>query len=295
MQIPTSTNMINANPILSIIIPTIGRIKELDELMFSLSLLEEIEQFEIIIVDQNRNGILDYVLDKYRNLSIRHLRVDFSGLSRAKNYGVEQAHGDWVCFPDDDCRIFQDTFVTAFQLIKENQCDLIFGKCIDSKGEDSVLKFKKEPYFLNKENMLGGFVEATVVCKKEIFAKFQFDENMGAGCFFGAEEGFDWLYRLLNESDYKAFYSPAIKFYHPQVILSKGDSSALNRVYKYRCGTAYLCVKHQLWKAYYKRLLSTKIASLLYLINDMDKATYYKTEYLALKVGKIFAEKTLSR
>ncbi len=46
--------------------------------------------------------------------------------------------------------------------------------------------------------MLGGFVEATVVCKRDVFMNFEFDENMGAGTFFGAEEGFDWLYRILD-------------------------------------------------------------------------------------------------
>jgi len=76
--------------------------------------------------------------------------------------------------------------------------------------------------------MLGGFVEATVVCRRNIFDKFQFDENMGAGTFFGAEEGFDWMYRILTQSSIKAYFSPEILFYHPKVILAKGDYSSLN-------------------------------------------------------------------
>jgi ADP-dependent phosphofructokinase/glucokinase len=86
-------------------------------------------------------------------------------------------------------------------------------------------------------------------------------------------------------------FSPEIKFYHPQVILSKGDLSALNRVFKYRCGTAYLCHKHHFAGKYYKRMIMAYAASKLYYFTDKEKAKYYKTEFLALQLGKIFAEK----
>lgn len=277
---------------LSILVPTIGRTAELDMLLDSIQKAMLQLPYEIIIIDQNPAGFLDVVLSKYQHLlPISHHLVAFKGLSKAKNYGVQAANGAYVCFPDDDCKVFPDTFPKAFQLLEKEACDMVFGKCIDEKGNDSVLNFQKEKYTLNKENMLGGFVEATVVCKKEIFDNFKFDENMGAGTFFGAEEGFDWLYRILTESSTKAVFSPEITFYHPQVILSKGDLSALNRVFKYRCGTAYLCHKHHFAGKYYKRLIMAYAASKLYYFTDKEKSKYYKTEFLALQLGKIFAEK----
>ena len=277
---------------LSILVPTIGRTAELDMLLDSIQKAMLHFPYEIIIIDQNPAGFLDEVLSKYQHLlPISHHLVAFKGLSKAKNYGVKSANGTYVCFPDDDCKVFPDTFPKAFQLLEKEGCNMVFGKCIDEKGNDSVLNFQKEKYTLNKENMLGGFVEATVVCKKEIFDNFKFDENMGAGTFFGAEEGFDWLYRILTESSTKAVFSPEITFYHPQVILSKGDLSALNRVFKYRCGTAYLCHKHHFAGKYYKRLIMAYAASKLYYFTDKEKSKYYKTEFLALQLGKIFAEK----
>lgn len=277
---------------LSILIPTIGRKKELGMLLDSISEANMNFSYEIIIIDQNSYGFLDEVLLKYKNiLPIDHHVVEFKGLSKAKNYGVKLSKGTFVCFPDDDCKIFPETFVEAFNLIEQENCDMVFGKCIDENGKDSVLNFQKERYILTSQNMLGGFVEATVVCRREIFDRFSFDENMGAGTFFGAEEGFDWLYRILTESFVKAVYSPEIRFYHPQVIISKGDLVALNRVFKYRCGTAYLCYKHRFWWKYYKRLFLVTLASLGYYFIDRDKSIYYKTEVLALKLGKIFAKK----
>lgn len=277
---------------LSIIVPTIGRKQELDDLLKSMQNLSLDFAYEIIIIDQNNAGFLDQILEKYQEiLPITHHIVEFRGLSKAKNFGVKVCNGAYVSFPDDDCKILSDTFQKAFHLMESRGVDMVFGKCIDEQGKDSVLSFKKEEYRLNKDNMLGGFVEATVVCKRQIFDTFEFDENMGAGVFFGAEEGFDWLYRILTQSNTLAIYSPEIKFYHPQVILSKGDISALNRVFKYRCGTAYLCKKHRFVGKYYKRLLLSWVASIVYRLVDKDKARYYSTEYLALRLGKNFAEK----
>lgn len=287
--------MVNQSRIkLSILVPTIGRTIELSALLHSILDAKLSFPYEIVLIDQNSIGYLDEVLNNYRNkLPIKHHVVKFKGLSKAKNYGVKVSCGSFICFPDDDCKIFPDTFLNAFFLLEKENADLVFGKCIDENRADSVLRFQKKQYILNHHNMLGGFVEATVVCKRDVFMNFEFDENMGAGTFFGAEEGFDWLYRILSHSNLKAVFSPEITFYHPQVIVSKGDISALNRVFKYRCGTAYLCHKHHFAGKYYKRLIMAYAASKLYCFTDKEKARYYKTEFLALQLGKIFAEKYL--
>ncbi|OPB92350.1 glycosyltransferase family 2 protein [Elizabethkingia occulta] len=277
---------------LSILVPTIGRKKEVGELLQSIVDCFFDFSYEIIIIDQNGSNLLDEIISVFQHqLPINHHKVEFRGLSKAKNYGAKIASGAFISFPDDDCLIFKDTYSKAFEEINTHNLDLVFGKCIDKEGKDSVLNFNNEAYFLNKNNMIGGFVEATVVCKKEVFDDFQFDENMGAGTFFGAEEGFDWVYRLLTTSKHKIYYTPKIKFYHPQVILDKGDLTSLNRVFKYRCGTAYLCVKHGFNFTYYKRLILTKIATFLFLLKNKNVAEYYRVEAMALQIGKIFAKK----
>ena len=280
---------------LSIVIPTLNRFNELDLLLQSIVDCDLNTNFEVLVINQNSEGYLEALELKYNKiLNIKFCNVDFKGASKARNYGANLSNGEYICFPDDDCKILKDTFNKSLKLLEEEQLDVVYGKCVDEKGANSVINFKNYEYFLNTKNMLGGFVEATLVCKRELFDKFVFDENMGVGTFFGAEEGFDWLYRILiDEANYKVMYSPEIKFYHPQVILSKGDLSALNRVFKYRCGTAYLCHKHHFAGKYYKRLIMAYAASKLYYFTDKEKSKYYKTEFLALQLGKIFAEKYL--
>lgn len=278
---------------LSIVVPTIGRLKELDELLFSIKNNHIDFSYEILIVDQNAQGFIDEIIKKHENdFTISHYNVNFKGLSKAKNFGVSKAKGIFISFPDDDCLILKDTYNLGINLMNKLGLDIVFGKCIDEKGNDSVLNFKKIPYYLNSDNMLGGFVEATAIVKKDIFGKgFLFDENMGAGCFHGAEEGFDWLYCILKSGTFKAYFEPKILFYHPQVILEKGNLNSLNRVFKYRCGTAYLCKKHSFYFKYFNRLILTLFASLFYLFLNRNKSKYYLVESCSLVVGWILYDK----
>ncbi|KFF29387.1 hypothetical protein IQ37_06200 [Chryseobacterium piperi] len=281
---------------LSIIIPTLGRRAEVEKLLQSIADANIACAFEIIIVDQNTEALIDDIVAMAMSwLPIRHYKVGFKGLSKAKNFGFRKAAGVYISFPDDDCLIYKNTYAKAIELIRAQDLDIIFGKCLDEKGNDSVLQFKKKAYYLNKNNMAGGFVEATTICKADILRTYEFDENMGVGTFFGAEEGFDWLYRILSDkkAPKKVLFSPDVEFYHPQVILSKGDLASLNRVFKYRCGTAYLCVKHHLHMKYYKRILISIFGYILYKLVDKKSSDFYAVEFSALLMGKRFAKKEL--
>jgi glycosyltransferase involved in cell wall biosynthesis len=274
---------------LSIIIPTINRKIELEELLNSIQNYVVNITFEIIIIDQNPSGFLDDIICKYRSiLNISHHLVSFKGLSKAKNYGAQKANGEYLTFPDDDCKIFSDTYSKALETIASKKVDIVFGRCIDAVGNDSVLKFKKESYYLNKNNMVGGFVEATGVIHKSIFEKgFYYDENMGAGCFHGSQEGYDWLYRILKQSNTKVFFSNEILFYHPQVLFDKGSNNSIKRVFTYSCGRAFLCKKHKFYSWYFKRLILVVLSLPFYLIFNKKIAKYYFTELLGLITGII--------
>lgn len=280
---------------LSIVIPTLNRFNELDLLLQSIVDCDLKTNFEVLVINQNPEEYLGVLELKYNKiLNIKFCNVDFKGASKARNYGANLSNGKYICFPDDDCKILKDTFNKSLKLLEEEQLDAVYGKCVDEKGANSVINFKNYEYFLCTKNMLGGFVEATLVCKRELLDKFVFDENMGVGTFFGAEEGFDWLYRILSdEANYKVMYSPEIKFYHPQVIINKGDFASLNRVFKYSCGRAYLCVKHNFKFMFYKRYFLVFFAYVFYYFIDRKKANYYLMERLGLRTGKIMAKKLL--
>jgi glycosyltransferase involved in cell wall biosynthesis len=272
---------------LSIIIPTINRKIELEELLNSIQNYVINITFEVIIIDQNPSCFLDDIINKFKEtLNISHHLVTFKGLSKAKNYGAKLAKGEYLTFPDDDCKVFHNTYAKALETIVSKKVDIVFGRCIDAEGNDSVLQFKKESYRLSKNNMLGGFVEATGVIHKSVFEKgFFYDENMGAGCFHGAQEGYDWLYRILTGSQIEVMYNPEVLFYHPQVLLDKGSIQALKRVFSYSCGTAYLCKKHQFYLKFFRRLTLVSFSIPLFFFINRKKAKYYSSEFLGLLSG----------
>ncbi|HEY5508685.1 MAG TPA: glycosyltransferase family A protein, partial [Paludibacter sp.] len=208
---------------LSIVIPTIGREKEVRLLLQSISdTIPDRISYEIIIVDQNADDLLLSAIHDANNSHINHCKVLFIGLSKAKNYGTKQASGRFICFPDDDCRMLENSIETALNLLNTNQYDMVTGRCVDADGNDSVLKFHTSSAELTLRNFEGKMVEATLFARRELMIDYCFDETLGVGTFHGAEEGFDLVYRLLKEQK-RIFYSPDICLYHPQVILDKSE------------------------------------------------------------------------
>ncbi len=272
---------------LSIIIPTIGRDKEVRLLLQSI--FDTIPQgisYEIIIVDQNADDLLSSVVAEATNSAIQHCRVPFKGLSKAKNYGIKQALGKIICFPDDDCRMLDNSIATALNLLYTNQYDMVAGRCVDADGNDSVLKFHKSSTELTIKDFEGKMVEATIFGRRELLLEYCFDETLGIGAFHGAEEGFDLVFRLLKDKKL-IFYSPEICLYHPQVILDKSEAKSILRVFTYRCGFGRVCIKHKLYWKLFKRL----IAVLLYIpfcaVFRRNSLRFYLAELLGILSGVI--------
>lgn len=272
--------------LISIVIPTLGRKKEVLECLKSIY-KQSYKKIEIIIVDQNCNNMLDDVASEYLDvLNIKHLKVDFKGLSRARNFACTHASGEYIFEMDDDAELFEDTLSVALKLINSNNSDVVFGRCIDRDGKDSVINFSSSAGWLTLKKHEGMFVESTMLIKKEILLSYPFDNNLGVGTFFGAEEGYDLVLRLLKD-DKKLFYSPNVRVYHPQKITSYSSSSAIRRVFSYRCGFAKLCSKHSLNLLYYKRFFSLILYIPFCLLFKKDRSRYYIVEFLSLVLCKV--------
>ncbi|KQR93540.1 hypothetical protein ASG01_10225 [Chryseobacterium sp. Leaf180] len=276
---------------LSIIVPTVGRTEDMSALLLSLTQGLDNIKHEILIVDQNNDNRLDNVISKFSvYLKIKHYKVNFKGLSKAKNFGISKAKGSYISCPDDDCKVTPETYRKALDLIKTSGFNAVFGKCIDNSGNDSVIRFNKKSFELSPATMNGGFVEATMLASSEIFKDFQFDEHMGAGMYYGSEEGYDWLYRILNSKKFRVIYSPEIIFYHPQTILEKGDEQSLKRAYSYACGTAFLCKKHKFVSKFLKKISISVIGIIIHIFHKPKHSKFYVAQLKGLVEGFLSAK-----
>ena len=272
---------------LSIVIPTIGREKEVRLLLQSISdTIPDRISYEIIIVDQNADDLLLSAIHDANNLHINHYKVSFRGLSKAKNYGTKQALGRYICFPDDDCRMLENSIETALNLLNTNQYDMVTGRCADEDGNDSILKFHKSYADLTIDNFEGKMVEPAIFAKRELMLEYRFDETLGVGTFHGAEEGFDLIYRLLKDN-IRIFYSPDICLYHPQVILDKSEPKSILRAFTYRCGLGRVCVKHKLYRKLLKRLFAVLLFIPFCAVFRRNSLRFYLAEMLGILSGII--------
>ncbi len=87
----------------SLILATLGRDIELVSFLDSLA-GQTYRDFELIMIDQNKDKKIDSIVEKFINyFPVTHIKVNFSGLARARDFGIQFACGDIVAFPDDDC------------------------------------------------------------------------------------------------------------------------------------------------------------------------------------------------
>lgn len=269
----------------SVIIPTLHRVTEVNALLESIA-HQAYQDLEVIIVDQNGDDRLVEIVAEYSNqLPIQHFRVAFRGASKARNFGATYASGEILFFPDDDAELLPDLLWQAEVSFSENPtCDVIFGKCVDRLGNDSVCNFAEKSGYLTKSKHSGMFIEATMFIKRDVFLEHLFDESLGVGTFHGAEEAYDLVLRLLDNNK-TLYYTPHLRVYHPNKVKNYQDSDEIRRVFAYRCGFAKLCLKHKL----YKKLLLRAMAICLYLpalaLTDRKRCRYYFSELLGLLSG----------
>lgn len=226
----------------SLIIPTINRKFEVDQLLRSIKNLEyPLNKIEVIIVDQNKDSFIDDLVTKYsKYFIIKHLKVSFKGTSRAKNYGLKYAEGKYIHFPDDDSFYEKNTLTKVYSEFKKIDVDAIAVKVIDPiKKTPALLKFSSEKQYVNCMNFFKLTIEFNVFWKREKFILLKgFDENLGVGTYFASEESGDIILRALKQN-YKILYIPGIVIYHPD----KRNPNP-QKVYDYALGFGALFRKH---------------------------------------------------
>lgn len=264
---------------ISIVIPTLGRELELHELLKSIELHGKFFH-EVIIIDQNPPHYLDNIRARFNEYNF--VNVNFKGVSKARNFGANLSTGDYVFFPDDDAEILSNSFEVILNSIKEHSPDLLTGKTVDREGNDSVIKYSEDSGFFNFSNSNGKFVEATIVIKRSLLVHNNFDEKLGVGQFYGAEEALDLIYRLKKSTMY---YEKGFKIYHPPKVKLQNSFEEVKRVFSYRCGYSAFHYKHRMYLPVIRRILLIIFATPFMILHPKYSFRYYLAELLGLLTG----------
>ncbi len=189
---------------ISVVIPTKNRQAILKNLLSSFISQEISDPIEFIIIDQTEKPMVEddlKLLEEEARLIadenlIRYYHLpDLSGLTQARNIGIEKASGDIVLFLDDDIILlpgfiqgilegFDQGFdgvsgvmfenVAGEGWLKELYTDLFFRGYIKDKRRRVYRKAHKFNLYTRTNVLSGGLTAYT----KELLAKARFDENL---------------------------------------------------------------------------------------------------------------------
>ena len=227
---------------ISLILATYGRSNEIGAFLESVIKCDyDINLIEVIIIDQNDKIDLIKIIDKYKEkIKIIHIKSKIKGLSKNRNIGLNQASGEIIAFPDDDCEYLKDTLNVVVNKLENSEFEMVLGKIVERNGQDSLRRWGKKEMNVSKKNFYKKSSSITIFYKKKFF-NYRFDEKLGVGAKFGACEDADFIYQKCIQSE-KVLYTPEIKIYHPHY--SAGNNMGIQKIQSYGLGFGAMVKKN---------------------------------------------------
>lgn len=226
------------------------RLFELDRFFTSLE-NQTYQNFELIFIDQSNN---DEILMSIRKSDFfdktKIIKSDRISISKARNIGLQQATGDIICFPDDDCWYNKDLLITMFNKFSANEevvcyCTNVYDPISDRLYGKRRARLKND----KKVNLINTFkypISVGIFVKSEKLNNILFDEELGAGSLFGSGEETDMMYKLLKKK-HKVIYTSDIYVYHE---VPSDNTWDLNKYFNYGRGFGATIKKGILRKQY---------------------------------------------
>lgn len=191
------------NEIVSVIIPVYNLQKYISRCIESI-INQTYSNIEIIIIDDgSKDNSYKICCNYYQNDNrIKLFKNPSKGVSSARNIGIRNAVGSYICFVDGDDYIEETMIENLVKWIKESKSDIaICGtKDIDENGKLIKTCLEKEIRIYSREEFLKGIlighpftcVSWGKIYKSEIVKKNLFDESIYIA------EDLEWLNRMLS-------------------------------------------------------------------------------------------------
>lgn len=258
---------------LSIIIPVYNGEKFIEECLNSC--LEQDmpkDLYEIICINDGSTDksekILNNYNEKYSNVSV--LSQNQGGVGKARNRGLELAHGDYVWFIDADDFIDENILKEISTIIVDYNPDRIkvLSYCFHNCLSKSELDLKKKHLLQSNYPCKDTLITRTIIRREYIIKhKISFYEQMA----YGEDSLFNFETRLYSPNDYAFEHVSYFYRFHEDSATSV-NSEKKRKKYICSCEEAIRIVSQY----YNKRVnLRTTKPVLVYWINMMLEQYYY--------------------
>lgn len=113
------------NPFISIIVPVYNQEQFLSRCLDSI-LKQTFTDFEVLCIDDKSTDSSYEIIENYakKDPRIIPLKDPGKGVSAARNFGIENAKGDYIGFVDSDDFIQPQMYEFLYKAIIENECDM---------------------------------------------------------------------------------------------------------------------------------------------------------------------------
>lgn len=172
-----SSSLIDNNPFVSIIIPTLNRYKYLKDVLEDLE-KQDYKNFEVLVVDQSEPFREDFYQEFKLNISVSYQKE--KALWLARNTAVKLSKGDYILLFDDDSRVESDWISQHLKCLDFFKADLSSGVSISKVGAKVPANYS---FFKESDQLDTG----NVMIKRHVFEKIglfdrQFEkQRMGDG------------------------------------------------------------------------------------------------------------------
>lgn len=173
------SKLLDRNPFVSIIIPTLNRYRYLEDVIKDLE-IQDYSNFEVIIIDQSENFNSEFY--KNRSIELRVIEQKEKALWQARNSGIKIAKGDYLLFYDDDSRVGPDWITQHLKALDYFDADISSGVSLSLIGAEVPLNYS---YFRWGDQIdTGNFLIKKDVFKTTGLFDCQFErQRMGDGEF----------------------------------------------------------------------------------------------------------------
>ena len=167
---------------ISVIIPTYNSQKTLKKCINSI-LNQSYKNIEIIVIDDgSTDQTAEIIFNNYSYFeNLKFIKQSNSGVSSARNKGIEYAKGDYLFFIDSDDTIDSGLLEKLINNVKNN---ILIGSnyCICNKNKKNLVIYEKEKYSKNEmiEEILTGNILGVVwgyLFDRTTIKKIKFDTN----------------------------------------------------------------------------------------------------------------------
>ncbi len=233
-----------SSPSISVVVPTRNRPDQAGPCVASI--LENPDDFELLVVDQSDDDSTESALAEYRgDPRFGYHRSSARGAANARNTGVDRTHAANIAFTDDDCRVSPDWLSNLRQVLDSApEAGIVFGRVtLPDNIEVGGFAAEFEPHDRVYASRLPGpdvswGIGANMAVRRAVFEKVgMLDPLLGPGARFPAAEETDFMVRVI------AAGFQVVNAKEPSVvhlgIRSGADASKLARGYAVALGAAF--------------------------------------------------------